>query len=407
MKMEVSELVTAVNLLLAGADVVLDEDLYRKWERRGWRPRDPRMSAAVAAVLGSPETDLFPPARARGAAVRTADAAALEPTVRWESPRTVAARLNQMTADTATTALAALDREIDRVVDHYEAQGPFRLVSAARAIHKSVLAMMGGGHPPRVQGQFYARAARVSGVLAYMAINARRPTLATRYCEEAWFYASEAGDRDLQAWIRATQAQNAYCADNAELALELSLDGQHYARPDGQLVRLIANGQARAHAKLRDTVNTYRAVERALAVLDAYPAAPTVLTSCISFGPYGLPRTAANAATAMLGIGDTAQVRAYSAQVDTSTSIWSQSLVGLDNASALLLDGEVEQAMKVGSAALAASAQHPIRSVYDRAAALRADAARFAGLHAVDAFGTTLTTWASRRDNRITAGLAA
>jgi hypothetical protein len=361
------------------------------------------MRAAIAAVLGSPESDLFPPTRPRGAAAR-ADVAT---STRWESPQAVATRLDQLTADSTTTALEALDREVDDVVDRYEAEGPFRLVSDARSIQKSIVTMMAGAHPPRVLAQLYVRAARVSGVLAYMAINARRPTLAARYNEEAWFYASEAGDRDLQGWIRATQAQNAYCAGNAELALELALDGQRYALPDGQLVRLIANGQARAHAKLGDTANTYRAVERALAVLDAHSAAPTALTSCISFGPYGLPRTAANIATAMLGIGDTAQVRAYSAQVDTSTSIWSQSLMGLDNASALLLDGEVEQAMKVGGAALAASARHPIRSVYDRAAALRADAAPFAGLPAVAAFGATLTTWASRKDNRITAGLAA
>lgn len=401
----VPELVRAVNELLADAGVVLDDALYRRWESRGWRPRDARISAAVAAVLRMPETGLFPPARPRGAAARTTDTLALEPTARWENPQAAAARLTQLTAD-ITTVLTTLDAKIDGVVDRYEAAGPFRLVGEARAIHRTVVAMMAGRPTPRMQAKIYLRAGRVSGVLAYMAINARRPALADHYGEEAWFYAREAGDRDLQSWIRATQAQAAYTAGDAELALELATDGQRYASPDGQLVRLLVNGQARAHAKLGNATETYRAVDQALTALDAHLGAPTELTSCISFDAYGLPRAAANAATAMLGIGDTAQVRAYSALVDTSNSIWSQSLVGLDNAAALLLDGEVDEAMNTGSAALAASARHPIRSVYDRADALRKDAAGLARVSSVNAFAATLATWASRRDNRITAGLA-
>lgn len=402
MGLTVSELVAAVNELLVDVGVVLDDALYRKWERLGWRPRDARISAAVAAVVGSPETELFPPARPRGAAA----AQALEPTARWENPQTAAARLTQLSADT-TSVLTTLDDRIDVVVDRYEAAGPFRLVGEARAIHKSVMQMLAGGHTPKVQNQIYLRAARVAGLLAYMAINARRPALADLYGEEAWFYASETDDRDLRAWVRATQAQGAYCVGDAELALELATDGQRYARPDGQLVRLLVNGKARAHAKLGEAKETYRAVDQALAALDAHRDAPAQLTSCISFGAYGLPRAAANAATAMLGIGDTAQVRAYSALVDTSTSIWSQSLVGLDNAAALLLDGEVDEAMKLGSDALAVSARHPIRSVYDRAHALRTDAAGVAQVPAVEAFAATVATWASRRENRITAGLGA
>lgn len=97
----------------------------------------------------------------------------------------MATRLGQLTADSTTAALEALDREVDDVVDRYEAQGPFRLVSDARSIQKSIVTMMAGAHPPRVLAQLYVRAARVSGVLAYMAINARRPTLAARYSEEA------------------------------------------------------------------------------------------------------------------------------------------------------------------------------------------------------------------------------
>jgi hypothetical protein len=110
MDLTVPELVAAVNELLEDIRVVLDDALYRKWERLGWRPRDSRISVAVAAVLGSPETKLFPPARPRGAAA----APALELTARWENPLAAAARLTQLTADT-TSALTALDDRINRV----------------------------------------------------------------------------------------------------------------------------------------------------------------------------------------------------------------------------------------------------------------------------------------------------
>jgi len=83
-------------------------------------------------------------------------------------------------------------------------------------------------------------------------------------------------------------------------------------------------------------------------------SSPAGMTPCISFGPYSQARVMANAATAYLGVGAPARVMGYGEQlerlVDESDSVWSQSLVGLDVATAHLRErsADVEQAMRTG-----------------------------------------------------------
>ncbi|MGQ4421741.1 hypothetical protein ACN6LL_007145, partial [Streptomyces violaceoruber] len=125
------------------------------------------------------------------------------------------------------------------------------------------------------------------------------------------------------------------------------------------------------------------------------------LTSCISFAPYSVARTLANAATAHVALGDTSKVIAYAEQIDglvaQSDSAWSRALVRLDVATALLTGSrpDVEHAMVLGRQVLDAGGGPPIRSVVQRAGELAGRATQWRDLPAVRNYTEALRVWRS------------
>ncbi|GIJ51229.1 hypothetical protein Val02_81150 [Virgisporangium aliadipatigenens] len=171
-------------------------------------------------------------------------------------------------------------------------------------------------------------------------------------------------------------------------AVDLARDGQQYAADSSQIIRLAANGEARALAKLGDRRGVDGAVGRAFEISDRLDA-PAGVSPCISFGLYSTARTAANAATAFVALRRPDRVREYVAQVmpvfEASSSRWSQSLVRMDMATAFVTADhpEPERGAELVTEALMISADRPITSVLQRGREFLAATEKWSGLPAV------------------------
>ncbi|MEU9120068.1 helix-turn-helix transcriptional regulator [Streptomyces sp. NPDC048506] len=319
----------------------------------------------------------------------------------WESPLDVAKRLNSTTSSNIDPAtVAVLEQSAADLVDRYEAEGPHRLAPEAVDLRNFVQDRLDGRQPPRQRAALFRVAAQASGLLGYMAVNAGRESVAEAYCKEAEALAKEIADLELLMWIQGTRSLNAYYAGHYDHAVQWAEAGLAIAPGNPQAIRLQSNGRARALGKLGDRSGAIRAIASA-EELSGHHSVPAGLTSCISFEPYGTARTLANAATVHVALADAPRVLAYAEQIDDlvehSDSAWSQALVRLDVATALLTGPrpDVEQAMALGRQVLEAGGGPPIRSVVQRAGDLLAGAETWQRVPAVREYEDALRSWQS------------
>jgi Helix-turn-helix domain len=237
--------------------------------------------------------------------------------------------------------LDQVDLAISDFVERYEMQGPRPLVGQMVGLRVLIDDMLAGSPSNSGRHRLVSQGAQLSGILAYAATNLGRFTMARAYGLEAFAFASSASRGDLLAWIRGTQSFTEYYARRPRESLEFAQDGQRLARGGTESVRLAVNGEARAAALLGDDKAARAAIARAYA-MSSKLGAPSGLTPCLSFDVYGEARTAANAATTLLHVGETPAVLEHTAEViriaDASDSMWTQSLARLDWANALLAD---------------------------------------------------------------------
>ncbi|WP_176969302.1 helix-turn-helix transcriptional regulator [Streptomyces sp. 2314.4] len=319
----------------------------------------------------------------------------------WESPLDIAKRLNATTSSNIDPAtVAVLEQSVADLVNRYEAEGPHQLAPEALDLRIFVQDRLDGRQPPRQRAALFRVAAQASGLLGYMAVNAGRESVAEAYCKEAEGLAKEITDLELLMWIQGTRSLNAYYAGHYDHAVQWAEAGLAIAPDNPQAIRLQSNGRARALGKLGDRSGAIRAIASA-EELSSHHSVPAGLTSCISFEPYATARTLANAATVHVALADAPRVLAYAEQIDElvehSDSAWSQALVRLDVAAALLTGPrpDVEQAMALGRQVLEAGGGPPIRSVVQRAGDLLAGAKSWQSVPAVREYEDTLRSWQS------------
>jgi tetratricopeptide (TPR) repeat protein len=273
--------------------------------------------------------------------------------------------------------LDAVEVEITRIVDEYEYTGPAVMGPRALELQSRVSSWLGASLRQRERVDVCRYAAQLAGLLGYMAVNVGRFRLADAYCGQGLYLADEAGDLDLQLWMRGTQAHCAYYEGNWDLAVSIARAGHTMAPNNPQAIRLLVNGEARSQAKLGRADLAERAVGKAMDLLDRQQDAPSHLTPCIAFDSYGYPRLAGNAATAHVAAGDADRVLALTNDLDNEVesldSVWSRALVGLDVAATLLAaqSPEVDEAMRLGQRAISVCSSRPIRSVWQRSVELK------------------------------------
>ncbi|MFJ2217684.1 hypothetical protein ACIQVO_37340 [Streptomyces sp. NPDC101062] len=322
----------------------------------------------------------------------------------FDDPLEVVAQARTLTGTNAEPlVLSMIATSIEGIVDRYEALGPQQLSGETRLLRKLVHSLLDGRQPPGARADLFGLASRAAGLLAYMAVNAGAAfEVVDAYCTEAESLAREIGDGDLEMWSFGTRSLGLYYQGRYPEADQAALAGISLAPESGQAIRLLINGRARALARLGDRRGTELAIGQALRLSDQQAALPDGLTSCISFAPYSMARSLANAVTARLSLGDTAEVLTYAGQINElvklSDSEWSRALVGLDVATALLQGDppEVEQAMALGSKALRSGTTAPIRSVWQRANELYERAGRWHDEPSVGEYAEELRTWRSR-----------
>ncbi|EFL19896.1 predicted protein [Streptomyces sp. C] len=322
----------------------------------------------------------------------------------FDNPTEVITQARALTGTNAEPPLLLMvATSIESIVDRYEALGPQQLAGETRLLRRLVHSVLEGRQPPRVRAELFGLAARAAGLLAYMAVNASASfEVVDAYCTEAESLAREIGDSDLEMWVHGTRSLGLYYQKRYAEADAAALAGISLAPESGQAIRLLVNGRARALARLGNRRGAELAIEGAMQLSDRHTGLPDGLTSCISFAPYSVARSLANAVTARLSLGDTAEVLSYGGQINDliahSDSEWSRALVGLDTATALLQckSPEVEQAMVLGRQALRAGTTAPIKSVWQRANELYEQAVRWHGEPDVGDYAEELRTWRSR-----------
>ncbi|MFB7723148.1 hypothetical protein [Nocardia sp. NPDC056100] len=384
-----------------GPELSTSHTLVRKWMDGVVGEPNERSCRVMLAVLGKKlNRDLRPADIGYPDIVLTQDPIPDLPEA-FESPLIITQRLQWLgQIDADDPVLDIVDFAVDDIIDRYEIEGPKRLAPEVIALRCRIDQLLRQHQHPKQVTRLYQLAAKLSGMLSYMAVNRGRFVHAKMYATEAFQIATLLEDPQLRAWVRGTESFCAYYMGKYDIAAALAEEGLRFASDGPQAIRLLSNGLARALGKMGDADGVHSAINRANTLAEYLPT-PAGLSPALTFDPYSHARLAANAATAYLSAGDYDRTLKYGHQVealvDESDSVWSRSLVRLDIATALLKLNrpDVEQAVHLGSQALTFSEERPIRSVWQRAHEFGSATRSFdaAGVHD---YQITLRDWADR-----------
>jgi tetratricopeptide (TPR) repeat protein len=216
----------------------------------------------------------------------------------------------------------------------------------ARALRAHLQQMLREPHHPPVAQGLYTTAAYLSGAQAALAIDLGRLEAGRSYAREAFDLADATGDVDLMAWARAAQSLVEYYDGQYLDALALADDGLQRSPRGVHAVRLSVNGRARALGKMGDHDGVERAVDHAWAVREEHAAPEVEMSANMTNGVYCESRTAGNAATAYLALGDAEEVERYATLAlrtfDRVGATHTQAMTRLDIATVLLNPGSRE-----------------------------------------------------------------
>jgi tetratricopeptide (TPR) repeat protein len=228
----------------------------------------------------------------------------------------------------------------------------------ARTLRTHLQQMLRQPHHPPVAQNLYTTAAYLSGVQAALAIDLGRLDAGRAYAREAFDLAEATGDVDLTAWARAAQSLVEYYDGQFLDALALADDGLKRSPRGVHAVRLSVNGRARALGKMGDRDGVERAVDHAWAVLEEHAPPAAEMSANMTDGVYCEARTAGNAATAYLALGDAKEVEHYATLAlrtfDRLGVTHTQAMTRIDIATVLLNPGsrELERATGLVTEAL-------------------------------------------------------
>ncbi|WP_251096645.1 hypothetical protein [Streptomyces sp. Caat 7-52] len=283
----------------------------------------------------------------------------------FDDPLAVVAQTHRLTGSNADDAvLMMVTQSIASIASRYDALGPHQLAGEARVIRGCSTESSAANSPHACARNSSDSPPRP--LLGYMAVNAgARFEVVNACCVEADSLTNEIGEISMQIWATGTRSLGLYYQKRYAEADDAASAGIALDPDNPQAIRLLVNGRSRALGRLGDRGRAEAAIGRAIDLSDRQLSIPDGLTSCISFDPYSMPRTLANAITTRLSLGDTAEVVTHAAEIEDlvahSPSDWSRALVGLDVASALLKQDspEVEHAMALGGRALRAGTGGP------------------------------------------------
>jgi tetratricopeptide (TPR) repeat protein len=283
------------------------------------------------------------------------------PRLPFDSLFAIARRVHRLTTSNVSTAgLDRIGAVLDTAVEQYESVGPARLLTEVLPQRRWLDELLTSTQPPRDRLALYRVAARMSGLLAAMALDLGSTSTARGYAAESFALADLVGGPDLKAWARATQSLIEYYAGHFEEAVDLAQDGLRISPRGPQSIRLAINGAARALGRLGRVGEMEAAIDRAFTLLADLPDDGRVSTS-LGSGPYCRARVTGNAATGYLWAGDPGRAAGLVTQTlstwDAAGLAGPRALSRLDLATALLRGPrpEVEEASAIVVQALSIS----------------------------------------------------
>jgi tetratricopeptide (TPR) repeat protein len=233
------------------------------------------------------------------------------PDVEDEAALVAQERLWLSSLDLDEAKLDYLDSAIEWIIDQDERVAPAELLRKARDLRSHVHRLLRRPHHPPARARLYQAAAYLSGTHAALSLDLGRVGAARAYAQESFDLATATRAPDLEAWARATQSLVEYYAGQFHDAFGFAQDGLSRSPQGVHAVRLAVNGQARALARLGDAQGVERAIDHGWSVLNERSSPDVELSASLTTGVYCEARTAGNAATAFLALGDVEQVERY------------------------------------------------------------------------------------------------
>lgn len=179
-----------------------------------------------------------------------------------------------------------------------------------------------GAIRPHESPDLYVALARVTGVLAYAAVDLGHPTAAAVHAQATFRLAEDAGNNALRAWARGTQSLIARFDQNYELARRYAEDGLRYAGSGTSEIRLLC-GAAQCAANLGDVEGAVTYIEEAKQARGH--AEPDEIEGLFGFSP---AKQAYYSGSSLMWLPET---RALTIAVDSSKdaiSIWEREPAG-------------------------------------------------------------------------------
>lgn len=206
---------------------------------------------------------------------------------------------------------------------------------------------------PGEQADGYLLLGRLSGILAYAALDLGYPKAALEHTRAAWTCAEFVDDNELRVWIRGTQSLVTRFTGDYPLALWFARDGRQYAGRGTSTARILS-GEAQCLANLGDADGANITLNAALDAR-AQVHEPDSVDGVFTFSE---AKQHYYASSSLIWLPDQAEsLRAVSAAT-TAISLWEQSdavgrspvdeaLVRIYQATALLHLGELDGSLEV------------------------------------------------------------
>lgn len=183
--------------------------------------------------------------------------------------------------DLANVTLNDLDGDqivsgVQRLAVGYLGTPPEPIFRDGAMLRSEVIARLHTGrHQLHEQADMYLTAGRLSGILAYAALDLGHPKAAVAHAKAAWTCANMARDNELRAWVRGTQSLIARFQGHYDIALTFARDGLRYAGRGTSEARLRC-GEAQCLANLGDAHETNKALNRAETARECTDTADTL-----------------------------------------------------------------------------------------------------------------------------------
>jgi tetratricopeptide (TPR) repeat protein len=221
------------------------------------------------------------------------------------SARQSSTLIERLAATVDPVAIEQFGEDVDRLAVEYIASPPVVIAHEAKTLRDGITIALERTRRPRQIQDLYLLAGRLSGILAYAALDLGNPSAAMANARSALMCADLAGHQGLEIWVRGTQSWIARFARRYEDAERYLQDGMKLA-PRGTGLARLASGQAQCRAHLGDVAGTRNALR---AALDAHDSAGELLDA--QTGLFGFPRSKVHfyAASSLIWLPDSAGAR--------------------------------------------------------------------------------------------------